>query len=138
MKALILTVMLVLYPLALFSHPGKTDFRGGHKCWNGCTAWALDYGEYHLHDKYFRPIRLGRKGKPAEAPELLLEQAGTPLQTVETKSAETATVYRYVTVVNEEHVFPSDRELLLALLALLLLLLLAIISRRRKEKTTMS
>ncbi len=137
MKTLVPIVMLVLYPLALFSHPGKTDFRGGHKCWNGCAAWGLDYGEYHLHDKYFRPIRLNRKGKPAEASELTLEQAGPP-QTVETKSAETATVYRYVTVVNEERVFPSDRELLLALLALLLLLLLAIISRRRKEKTTRS
>ena len=40
---------------------GKTDYRGGHKCWKNCSEWELRYGEYHLHDKDWKPIRLDKR-----------------------------------------------------------------------------
>jgi hypothetical protein len=57
MKKCLLAVILVLLPSAVLSHPGKTDRRGGHKCWKGCAEWNLEYKEYHLHDEYFRPVK---------------------------------------------------------------------------------
>jgi hypothetical protein len=57
-KCLLVFTLLVLCPSVVLSHPGKTDRRGGHRCWKGCAEWQLDYGEYHLHDKDFMPVRL--------------------------------------------------------------------------------
>jgi hypothetical protein len=55
-------ILLILCPSITLSHPGKTDKRAGHKCWKDCYEWDLAYAEYHLHDKDFRPIRIGRDG----------------------------------------------------------------------------
>lgn len=86
---LIISVIIALSPVLAFAHPGKTDVRGGHKCWKGCRQWELYHGEYHLHDKDFRPIRLNQP--PAEktsvTPENLswttTEPDGLPAQTPE-------------------------------------------------------
>lgn len=57
---LIIGLLIALSPVLAYAHPGKTDVRGGHKCWKGCRQWELYHGEYHLHDKDFRPIRLNQ------------------------------------------------------------------------------
>lgn len=66
---LIIVTVIALFPVRAYAHPGKTDVRGGHKCWKGCGQWELYYGEYHLHDKDFRPIRLDQP-PPAELPDV--------------------------------------------------------------------
>jgi hypothetical protein len=49
------------------AHPGKTDYRNGHKCLKNCWKWNLEFREYHLHDKDWNPIRISR-GDPAPEP----------------------------------------------------------------------
>ena len=66
-KSILVFTLLLLCPAIVLSHPGKTDKRGGHRCWKDCAQWQLDYGEYHLHDKDFRPIRLVETGKASTA-----------------------------------------------------------------------
>lgn len=51
----IVALLLCLKGFAL-AHPGKTDRMGGHRCWKGCDMWELAHGEYHLHDKDFKPV----------------------------------------------------------------------------------
>lgn len=94
MKTIFIALLLGI-PLVAAAHPGKTDYRGGHRCMKGCEAWELWYREYHLHDKDWRPIRLStskpvRKKKdkelqlqpaPAE-PELLSAATDTPAAAV--------------------------------------------------------
>ncbi len=69
MRCLLVFTLLLLCPSVVLSHPGKTDKRGGHRCWKGCAEWQLYYGEYHLHDKEFMPIRLEKTGNVMPAPE---------------------------------------------------------------------
>jgi hypothetical protein len=57
-RGFLVIIFVILCPAVVLSHPGKTDKRGGHRCWKGCSEWQLGYGEYHLHDKDFMPIRL--------------------------------------------------------------------------------
>jgi len=55
------------FDLCFRSRPsGKTDRRGGHKCWKNCGEWELGRGEYHLHDKEGKPIRLDQSGNVPE------------------------------------------------------------------------
>lgn len=136
MKRLIIIVTLCIIPMGAFSHPGKTDLYGGHKCIKGCEEWNLYYAEYHLHDKDGKPIRLSRKKHAPKAPEpAKIETAvtetvlTTPPVTSETQ---TVIVYRYVTKVYEENMFASN-PLLWLLLVLLLLLLIRRMNRKREE-----
>ncbi len=80
MKNLLIVILVIAYPSLALSHPGKTDRRGGHKCWKDCSEWQLDYGEYHLHDKDFRPIRPNREENPSniEEPAGLEEKVPAP------------------------------------------------------------
>jgi hypothetical protein len=134
MKRLLLLFLICLYPAMVFSHPGKTDKYGGHKCLKGCEEWGLFYGEYHLHDKDGKPIHISRKKKTPEAPEPA-EIRSAATETVVPMPADipqtrTVTVNRYVTNVYEENIFSSN-PLLWAVLVLLLLLL--ILRRNRKQ-----
>lgn len=67
MKKMIIMLLIVLFPASVFGHPGKTDNRGGHKCWKSCDEWALEVREYHLHDEGWKPIRLDVAGNPITA-----------------------------------------------------------------------
>jgi len=72
-KRFIIYSLLILCPSIAAAHPGKTDKAGGHKCWKDCYDWELEYGEYHFHEKDFRPIRVDRNGNPKgqkEPPEI--------------------------------------------------------------------
>jgi hypothetical protein len=132
MRKLILLLILCAWPVTASAHPGKTDKYGGHMCLKGCEEWKLFYKEYHLHDKYGKPIRMGRK-KAAAAPqnaEPLSAAAATVVAEPMSAAVQTVTVYRSVTTVYEEDVFSSN-PLLWAVLVLLLFLLL--LRRNRKE-----
>jgi len=137
MKRLIIIAALCIIPVSSYSHPGKTDWRGGHKCIKDCEEWGLFYAEYHLHDKAGRPIRISRKKTVPEPPgpqELMSAATVTavPEPAPVAPKAETVTVYRYVTNVYEENIFASS-PLLWALLILLLLLLVLRMNRKREE-----
>jgi hypothetical protein len=134
MKKLLIVLVILICPATVFSHPGKTDKYGGHKCLNGCEDWGLWYGEYHLHDKDGKPIRISKnkKGlKTFKPTELQSAATGTAVPTpAPAPKTETVTVYRYVTNVYEEDIFSSN-PLLWVLLVLLLLLLILRLNRKR-------
>lgn len=126
MKRLIVIVTFCMIPVLSYSHPGKTDWRGGHKCIKDCEEWGLFYAEYHLHDKNWKPIRISRKVKDIpKQRELQSAATVTPAQEAAAVApkTETVTVYRSVTNVHEENVLASN-PLLWVLLVLLLLLLI--------------
>ncbi|MBI5639708.1 MAG: hypothetical protein HZA17_04705 [Nitrospirae bacterium] len=64
-------LLIVMTPVSGLSHPGKTDRHGGHKCRKGCGQIGLAYGEYHLHDRDFRTIRVSgfRRDSGIDIPE---------------------------------------------------------------------
>jgi hypothetical protein len=130
MKSAVLLVIAFLLPLLAEGHPGKTDRFGGHRCLKGCEEWELFYKEYHLHDKDWKPIRVGNKklGEKPDAP--VLVEPGSGL--TEAAAPKTITTYRYVTTIREENVFLSN-PLLYILLILLLLLLILRMNRKRDE-----
>ena len=43
-------LILVLSPLTVSAHPGRTDAYGCHTCRTNCAKWGLDSGEYHCHN----------------------------------------------------------------------------------------
>ena len=129
MKKLLILALLCAVPAAAFSHPGKTDRHGGHRCIKGCEEWGLFYKEYHLHDKYGKPIRIGNRMK-AVRPAAVQSSATETIAAPATSSTQTITVYRTVTTVQEETVIASN-PLLWALIVLLLLFL--ILRRTRRE-----
>ncbi|HUW71898.1 MAG TPA: YHYH domain-containing protein [Candidatus Humimicrobiaceae bacterium] len=49
-KIFIISV-LVIFPITIFAHPGRTDANGCHTCRTNCEKWRLSYGEYHCHNK---------------------------------------------------------------------------------------
>ena len=136
MKRLIIIAALCIIPVSSYSHPGKTDWRGGHKCIKDCEEWGLFYAEYHLHDKAGKPIRISRKKTVPETPgpaELRSAAAETVAPTpLYTSKTQTITQYRYVTSVHEETISITN-PLLWLLLILLLLLLILRMNRKREE-----
>jgi hypothetical protein len=133
MKMLLVLAILCMVPFAVSAHPGKTDWRGGHKCIKGCEERGLFYGEYHLHDKDGRTIRInGKKVTPGRA---AMQSAATETRATPpvTSTTQTVTVYHSVTDVREDNIFASD-PLLWTLLALLLLLLIIRTNRKREER----
>ena len=150
MKTVLFLICLFLIPFSSGAHPGKTDYRGGHKCWKNCGEWELWRGEYHLHDKDWNPIRLDREGhvvevkKPAGVPipdkKFLLEEpaqkapgsvpveqenSGAKTPAVIVEKHQTMTVY-------EESVLPLNTIMLLLLAFVMLIVLIYV--RKRREK----
>ncbi len=154
MKKVVIFPIIFLFSVCAYAHPGKTDYRGGHKCRKNCSEWELRYGEYHLHDKDWKPIRLDEKGFPIEAvqphavpaPESLkqglpAEHSEQPKMTSFTEerihiSPETdkkvINEYNRIVTVYEEGILPLNIIFLL-LLALALLIILICIRRKRKK-----
>lgn len=50
-KGLIMIMIVVLSPLYVEAHPGRTDSNGCHTCRTNCAKWGLRYGQYHCHGK---------------------------------------------------------------------------------------
>jgi hypothetical protein len=152
MKIFLLLVLIFLMPFSAMAHPGKTDYRGGHQCWKNCGEWELTRGEYHLHDKEGKPIRLDQKGdimkteqpKGVPIPEkrFLLEdpseRASGPLTGVKENSGgkmpdqHVIVEKHHATTFYEESILPLS-SILLLLLAFLMLILL-ILLKKKKEK----
>ena len=133
MKTLFLAAVIFMFPVLAWSHPGKTDAVGGHKCYQGCEKWELLFGEYHLHDKDGKPIRVAKKVRKKRGSRIVETPLEEPLseEKVETPPLVQAAMTLPVrTGRSEENV--SISPLLLLLLALLLLLLL--IKRRERER----
>ncbi|MEK6652163.1 MAG: YHYH domain-containing protein [Nitrospirota bacterium] len=153
MGKVVIFYIILLFPLCAYAHPGKTDYRGGHKCWKNCSEWELRYGEYHLHDKDWKPIRLDKKGLPiktvqtepmpsVKSPEQDVYTEHTE-QTRTTSSAEerihevpktdkkVITEYNRIVTVYEEGILPLNVIFLLMLVLALLIILICI---RRKGK----
>ena len=135
----IILILIGTLPAVCLSHPGKTDRQGGHKCWKDCGEWELAYGEYHLHDKEYKPIRVDRPFGPAAPSDQNEPEPPSSSVTVTpkepnieadrppaAKKAITPSTQETPAVVREENLFPVD-PLLLLLAALLLLLLLAVL-----------
>lgn len=152
MKTVLFLICVFLMPFSASAHPGKTDYRGGHKCWKNCSEWELRRGEYHLHDKDWNPIRLDRKGhvveveKPAAVPipekKFLLEEpaqnapgsvpveqenSGAKTPAVIVEKHQTMTVY-------EESVLPLNTIMLLLLAFVMLIVLIYVRKKRREEE----
>lgn len=149
MKRFVIFALLILCPSIVAAHPGKTDRSGGHKCWKDCYDWELEYGEYHFHDKDFRPIRLDREGNPKgpkEPPEIkdtVVPNTNQPVVPEDVKKdppkerpqERSVSANRSETAAYDESICPFAplHFALLALVLVLLLILLAIRVRRRKE-----
>ena len=143
-------LFILLMPFSAIAHPGKTDHRGGHKCWKNCGEWELRRGEYHLHDKDWNPIRLDsrgdaietvRPGVPTPEKRFLQEESATGpggtateiQKTPESKGTARQTIVeeRHIVNVYEESFLPLNYVLLLLLAFLMLILLLYV--RKKKE-----
>lgn len=42
-------LVILIFPLAVFAHPGRTDSSGCHYCRTNCSKWGLYNGQYHCH-----------------------------------------------------------------------------------------
>ena len=139
------------------AHPGKTDYRGGHKCWKNCGEWELSSGEYHLHDKDWKPIRFDQqgnvvkaeqaKGVPTPDKNFLLEESAEkasepdigPVSVVQKNSngkgagGQTVAEKNFALTVYEESILPFNTIMLLLLVFLMLLVLIFVRKRREKE-----
>lgn len=137
-----------LFSAYVHAHPGKTDYRGGHKCWKNCSEWDLSYGEYHLHDKDWKPRRVDREGKPINPiqynpiiePELIGQTqvvATTEEKIYEVKKPATKTIveHDYNVMIHEESIIPFSSIPLFILAVLLLIALIFIRGKREKTKT---
>jgi len=134
-RAILLTTILIMMPVTVFSHPGKTDFRGGHKCLKGCEAWGLFYKEYHLHDKDGNAIRIKKVRKQQQKishAEIASAAAGTVVQ-VNQPVTEPVATYTPVQELPEGHNCTSNALLYLVLLLLVLLLLVRMNRKREKR-----
>lgn len=153
MKKIVIFSMFLLFSVGAYAHPGKTDYRGGHKCWKNCSEWELRYGEYHLHDKDWKPIRLDEKGVPIEAvqpypaPASEFPKQGLPAEHTEQTKITSFTEerihevpktdkkvineYNRIVTFYEEGILPLN---VISLLILVLALLIILICIRRKGK----
>ena len=50
-KRLIMIMIVILSPLYVEAHPGRTDSNGCHTCRTNCAKWGLSYGQYHCHGR---------------------------------------------------------------------------------------
>jgi len=142
---ILIAVFLLMGTGDAFSHPGKTDRWGGHKCRKDCGEWDLLHGEYHLHNEDYTPIRVERKRRPsgpeespqpeilpAPAPEDPPADAGNETAVSEKKKDEPV-VRSEIILLKEIDIFDPTYGLL-GLAAVLLLVLLFLMRRKKKAE----
>lgn len=134
MKKIVLLFIIVMMPAVAWAHPGKTDSIGGHKCIKGCENWGLFYGEYHLHDKDGKPIRVARKTRVIREPSASGGLDEKKAITAMSPSQEALNAAPTPLSVHDEEAGIAVSPLILLLLALLLFLLL-IKQRQQRYKT---
>jgi hypothetical protein len=148
MKSGLFILFLLSVPAFLYAHPGKTDYRGGHKCWKNCGQWELANREYHLHDREGKTIRLENRNEPAKAvqsgrvpvpdkyflqEELTVEPetAGRVIEKEDDIKERQAVIEKHETVTIYREAFLPFYAILLILAFLLLILL--VLMRKKKE-----
>ena len=47
---IIISISMLIIPISVFAHPGRTDSSGCHTCKTNCSSWGLDNNEYHCHN----------------------------------------------------------------------------------------
>jgi hypothetical protein len=132
MRTLFLALLIFIFPVLAWSHPGKTDSVGGHKCYKGCEKWELLFGEYHLHDKDGKPIRVAKKVRKKQR-----IAAEPPVAPVQDEKVETPQPVQAAAILLPVQAVRPEKSLLpnpLMLLLLALLLLLLLIKRRGRER----
>jgi len=151
MKPVLLLIVLFLIPSSTLAHPGKTNYKGGHKCWKNCSEWELGRGEYHLHDEDWNPVHIGRqekviekeqpKGVPTPEKRFLLEDNGSstgPVTEVPETKESSIPEQRAVAAKNrmqtvyEENFLPFNSIFLLLLALLMLIVLIYVLKKREK------
>ena len=129
MRLLIVILLSIVFPCALFAHPGKTDSHGGHRCYKDCRQWHLDRQEYHMHDKYGNTVRVAKaapKGKQHAEADLSEPLIVPPV------SLPSTTEPPVTTTIPDELRLQSTN---LIWILFLLILLLVIRMRRRKNES---
>jgi hypothetical protein len=53
MKKILITIIILLslYPLIVFAHPGNTASDGCHYCRTNCDKWGETWNKRHCHDE---------------------------------------------------------------------------------------
>lgn len=95
MKIKFLTiVLLLLTPVMVFAHSGRTDSSGCHTCRTNCGSYGLSYGEYHCHQaKSYAP-------QPKE-----------PVRTIESEARTVpAPEYKYPKVETIKNIVPKSEK----------------------------
>ncbi|MDD3434723.1 MAG: thermonuclease family protein [Candidatus Pacebacteria bacterium] len=64
--------LLLILPVGVFAHPGRTDAQGCHTCRKNCSSWGLSDGEYHCHNT---PTTIETKEARTEARQSATTQA---------------------------------------------------------------
>ncbi len=143
MRKIILLAAFFLLTGKGFAHPGKTDYHGGHKCWKGCNEWKLGYGEYHLHDEDWMPIKVSkeyRQVKPSKPEQVSgqeiaiqekTEDTARDIPTVEKPAGKIPDEQNQEISVYEENILPFNMILLVIVLLLLICLMFL---RKKREK----
>ena len=49
-KVFIIILLILVSPIIVNAHPGRTDSNGCHTCRTNCSKWGLSTGEYHCHN----------------------------------------------------------------------------------------
>jgi hypothetical protein len=134
MKRLIIIAALCIIPVSSYSHPGKTDWRGGHKC-----IKAVKSGAFFTRRTIFM-IKTGCLSGSTEKKHIPNAPEPAKIQTAATETVipaplvtsktQTVTVSRYVANVHKEDIFFFYDPLLSVLLILFLLLLTLRMNRR--------
>lgn len=123
----------------MWPHPGKVDFKGGHKCRKNCAERGLEIGEYHLHDKDWNPIRLDKNRQPLitappiEKPEYEaanLSAATSPPEKTDNKTIPPQKITQHV----EQPDYGLIWTALMIMLLLMLLLLLLFMRKKKREQ----
>lgn len=142
----IITLICTLAPLFSYAHPGKTDYRGGHKCLKNCEEWKLEYGEYHLHDKDWNPVRVNITRNPVQNTQSEITSENKSVladsfnNTQIEKSPEQSAIEHRGTDTGKHNNDPDIHEEgffsvnIISLLIFLVLLLISLILLRRKSK----
>ena len=87
-------LLLLVMPMLVSAHPGRTDSSGCHTCRTNCPSWGLGYGEYHCHRAKALPqpeppikskFGEGGTGYTLPAPEYQNQSVVIPKNTAETQ-----------------------------------------------------
>jgi hypothetical protein len=57
-KLIIFSFVVLVLPLNVSAHPGRTDINGCHTCKTNCEQWGLGCGEYHCHAEKVKKARV--------------------------------------------------------------------------------